>query len=313
MSTAGQPARASIADDARLSAWRALLDARVVVQTVTRRFEADADIVMEWYHLLLLLHEADGPLSQARIQETLGLSQSSVSRLLTRLEREHLIRREISQKDRRVNLMVLTPKGHDVLVRATPVYRAAVQHHFGARLADDEILGLAEVLSTLRGDGERRTESSGPELLTFGESVLSIDADAVVVGDVLVVRDALEPAVLLEASIHRTDDDIRHLRSLLAAMARLTTEPVEFFRSDWNLHRALVDLCRNDVLRTAYRTALDLLEAHVLDVTPTSNLDEYIARRLVVHSAIVDAVESGDPDRVRAAAHDHAFTGVRPY
>ncbi|HEX5568508.1 MAG TPA: FCD domain-containing protein, partial [Streptomyces sp.] len=147
-------------------------------------------------------------------------------------------------------------------------------------------------------------------LLQFGESLLSLGSGAVTVADAIHVRDALEPLVLMEAAQYRTQEDIVDCERILARMAGLLGDGKEFYLADWSLHRRLVSICRNKLLRQVYEGLLLTLEHHVDTVVPTEGLRDYLRRRLVVHTEIIDAIASGRADRVRQAAHAHAITSI---
>ncbi|MEU2614878.1 FCD domain-containing protein, partial [Micromonospora sp. NPDC007271] len=234
-----------------------------------------------------------------------GLSQSGTSRLVTRLEKSGLLKRVTSTADARAANLEITPAG-----------RAVVAQHrldFEQR-ALTALESLAESLAAPRGFTTPAPEPAGATepggILQFGESLLSLGAQAVTVADAIHVRDALEPLVLIEAAQYRTDEDIADCERILAEMAARLSDAKRFYQADWSLHRRLAGLCRNTLLRTVYEGLLSTLESHVDDVVPTEGLRDYLRRRLVVHTEIIDAIASGRVDRVRAAANAHAITGL---
>jgi DNA-binding MarR family transcriptional regulator len=103
---------------------------------------------LEWYHVL---HEVDrstkGMLRQADVQGRTQLAQYNVCRLVDRLEREGLVERHQCQLDGRNNVLVITAKGRALRRAMWPIYAAAIEEHFGARLSQAE----AEQLSALLG------------------------------------------------------------------------------------------------------------------------------------------------------------------
>jgi DNA-binding MarR family transcriptional regulator len=68
--------------------------------------------------VLLALYE-EGSLDQSALRDRLGLEQSSVSRLVDGLVRRGLVELQTGDRDRRVRLAALAPKGRDLLL-ATP-------------------------------------------------------------------------------------------------------------------------------------------------------------------------------------------------
>ncbi|WP_228797819.1 MarR family winged helix-turn-helix transcriptional regulator [Nocardia cyriacigeorgica] len=90
----------------------------------------------EYQALRRLAHADDGELRMQELAELIGLNQSSVSRLVARLESGGLTRRDLCPNDRRGVYTVITDKGRAMQRTAEPTYRMA----------------LAEVLEEAAGD-----------------------------------------------------------------------------------------------------------------------------------------------------------------
>lgn len=78
---------------------------------------------------VLDLLAAPGEGEQCRVQNLVGrvhLSQSALSRLIARLERDGLVERSLCLEDRRGVFVALTAKGRDLHAEALPVQRAAL-------------------------------------------------------------------------------------------------------------------------------------------------------------------------------------------
>lgn len=247
--------------------------------------------------LELLAGSPAGALPQRSIQESLGLSQSGTSRLATRMERSGLLRRTASPSDARASSLEITAEGRSVVAR----HRASFEEQ--ARLAISAMNSPVNAHTSLAP----HAETGG--VLRFGESMLSVASEAITVVDAINVRDVLEPLILIEAAQFRTDEDIRDCERILADMAARLGDAKRFYLADWALHRRLASICRNDLLHMMYLALLSTLQENVDDVVPTDGLNSYLRRRLVVHTEIIDAVASGDLERVRAAATSHAITG----
>ena len=78
-------------------------------------------------------------------QEVL-LSRSGLTRLVDRLERAGLLRREADPTDRRGSYAVLTDDGYDAVRRTWPRYARGIQEHFARHLQADEATPLAQAL-----------------------------------------------------------------------------------------------------------------------------------------------------------------------
>src|SRR5262245_42079332 len=124
-------ARARI-DDAELATWRAILNAHA---RVTQRIEADLRAAglppLGWYDVLWPLRQA--PEGRLRINELAGevvLSRTGLVRLVDRIERAGLLRREPVPEDRRGAYAVITDEGVEALRQMWPVYERGIRDYF---------------------------------------------------------------------------------------------------------------------------------------------------------------------------------------
>ncbi|CAM5253418.1 MarR family transcriptional regulator OS=Streptomyces tendae OX=1932 GN=GUR47_37145 PE=4 SV=1 [Streptomyces tendae] len=83
---------------------------------------------------------AEGPEAgdRCRVQNLVGrvhLSQSALSRLIARLEKDGLVQRSMCAEDRRGVYVTLTPRGRDLHAEILPLQRAALARTLGD---DDE-------------------------------------------------------------------------------------------------------------------------------------------------------------------------------
>ncbi|XVQ06448.1 FCD domain-containing protein [Spirillospora sp. CA-255316] len=303
-------------DESRLVAWRHVRSvSETVVERISTEMETRSGVSLDWYELLLQVWEGgQGRLLQSELKRHSRLSQSGISRMVSKMEQAGLLQREPVEHDRRNVEVVMTEAGKDVFLRATPIHNAAVQHHFGAWLSEKEIAAINGGLKKVARAGGRPDGADQDQLdqyVTFGKTVLALTSDSVTVSDAILVRDALEPLVLTDAARHITSDGVNELRRHVTAMSALIDDPAEFFRTDWKLHRVIATYCENQLLRDGYLNLLDIISSHLDNVVPTSNLDQYLHERLAVHARLVDAVASGDKHLVAQAAERHHFTSVR--
>ncbi|MFI5799524.1 MarR family winged helix-turn-helix transcriptional regulator [Streptomyces sp. NPDC051677] len=83
----------------------------------------------------ILASEAPREGDQCRVQNLVGrvhLSQSALSRLIGRLEKEGLVERSVCVEDRRGVYVALTRKGRDLHTEVLPLQRAALDRMLGA-------------------------------------------------------------------------------------------------------------------------------------------------------------------------------------
>jgi GntR family transcriptional regulator, transcriptional repressor for pyruvate dehydrogenase complex len=116
------------------------------------------------------------------------------------------------------------------------------------------------------------------------------------------VRNALEPIIYHHAARHRSEADIRALRSILANMAAHLDQPRAYARYNTAFHRRIAKLSPNAPLRSMYVTLLDFFEndlavENLPDAVHPDNID--------VHRQLVDAIEQGDMAELELAIRRH--------
>jgi DNA-binding MarR family transcriptional regulator len=128
-----------------LAAWRGFLrvHSSLFHQLDAELSDAD-DLPLRSYEVLLLLHDApQRRLRMTDLSRSVLLSPSGVTRLVDRLEREGLVRRERCPEDGRGYNAVLTDDGAARLRRARATHLAGVRRLFLDKLGDDDLLQLA--------------------------------------------------------------------------------------------------------------------------------------------------------------------------
>ena len=138
----------------QMIAWRRFLRAHALV---TRQLEAELlaeqRLPLASYDVLVQLVEAPGRrLRMSELAERVLLSRSGLTRLVDRLEREGLVRREVCDSDARGLFTVLTDAGLDRLRAASPVHLRGIAEHAVGRLDDDEAATLARLLARMVDD-----------------------------------------------------------------------------------------------------------------------------------------------------------------
>ena len=138
-------------DPAELATWRGFLR---VHSALTK--ELDAELLVEHGLTLssyeVLLHLATSPSGCARMSDLAGsalLSRSGVTRLVDRLERDGLVRREGVDGDARGLNAVITPAGRAAFERARRTHLAGVRERFLGPLSGEEREMLAQLWERL--------------------------------------------------------------------------------------------------------------------------------------------------------------------
>jgi DNA-binding MarR family transcriptional regulator len=134
-----------------VDAWMALNRAqRHAFETIEAELKSAGLPPLTWYDVLLeLWREPGGRLRQSELEHKMLFPQYGISRLVDRLEREKLIRRERCQDDARAYWVVISDKGLALRQRMWPLYAAAIQRHLGEKLSDQEAARIAEGLRKL--------------------------------------------------------------------------------------------------------------------------------------------------------------------
>jgi DNA-binding MarR family transcriptional regulator len=134
-------------DEREQFAWRGLrtmvsrLDAELA-----RRLSSESDLSLQDYALLVVLSEQpDRRLRPSALAEELGWERSRLSHHVSRMERRHLVKKEVCPEDGRGSFVVATPQGLDSLSSAAPGHVDAVRELFIDRLSGDQLDALGRL------------------------------------------------------------------------------------------------------------------------------------------------------------------------
>jgi DNA-binding MarR family transcriptional regulator len=139
-----------------LRAWQALLHAH---HHITGRLDAELreqhGLSLSDYDVLLRLARApDRSLRMTELAERVLLSPSGLTRLVDRLVREDLIRRDHLDGDARVVLATLTDQGRRLLLQAARTHLRGIRHHYTGRLSRGQLRNVASALESIVGPHE---------------------------------------------------------------------------------------------------------------------------------------------------------------
>ncbi|MGO7168864.1 MarR family winged helix-turn-helix transcriptional regulator [Rhizobium leguminosarum] len=134
--------------EAVTSAWTSIMRVR---ERLLGAIEADLKAAgmppLAWYDVLWeLTRSQDGKLRPYEIEERTLLAQYNLSRLLDRLEREGLVRREAFAEDGRGRWVLISDAGRKLRERMWTVYAKSIETHIGCRLAESEAKAIAGLL-----------------------------------------------------------------------------------------------------------------------------------------------------------------------
>ena len=134
-----------------VDAWIALNRAQhYVFEIIEAELKSAALPPLAWYDVLLeLWREPGGRLRQRDLEHKMLFPQYGISRLVDRLEREKLVRRERCEDDARACWVAISDKGLALRQRMWPIYAAAIQRHLGEKLSEQEAARIAQGLRKL--------------------------------------------------------------------------------------------------------------------------------------------------------------------
>jgi DNA-binding MarR family transcriptional regulator len=133
------------------AAWARLVR---VQQALLAGVEADLKAAgfppLAWYDALLELSRVpDGKLRPIDLGRAMLLPQYGMSRLLERMTRAGLVRREACPGDGRGQLIAITPEGGALRAQMWDVYAAAIERRVGTKLTGQEARQLDGLLCKL--------------------------------------------------------------------------------------------------------------------------------------------------------------------
>ena len=97
------------------------MSAHVLAEALDRQSRRDGGVPHTYYALLVILYEAGAHrLRMSELAAELRCSSSRLTHAVSSLERSGLVERRRSQEDRRVQHLVLTQAGEDMVRRVTP-------------------------------------------------------------------------------------------------------------------------------------------------------------------------------------------------
>jgi len=156
----------------RLDAWRAFLRAHAaVVGALEAELEAQRDLPLPWYDVLVSLSDAGGRLRMQDLADRVLFSRSGLTRLVDRMAAAGLVERERCEDDRRGTFAVLTSAGTARLREAVGVHLRGIHEHFTSHLSDTDVVALTSALAkVLRAetrtgpgpDGRDRGDAQAP-------------------------------------------------------------------------------------------------------------------------------------------------------
>jgi DNA-binding MarR family transcriptional regulator len=128
-----------------LAAWRGLLRVHAgLTKALDAELVREHDLPLSSYEVLLFLADApDGRLRMSELADGVLLSRSGLTRLVDRMERDGLLRRERCEEDQRGFYAEITGKGRELFAEARKTHLDGVRERFLDRLSPGDQRALA--------------------------------------------------------------------------------------------------------------------------------------------------------------------------
>lgn len=152
-------------DDERITAFGLFAEAYTgLVARFSGQLSGHGLSLVEFEVLVRLARSPEQRLRMTHLAGQVALTTSGITRVVDRLERAGLVRREACPSDRRGAWAVVTPAGVRRLTAALPGHLELLERHFSGRFTPDELATFTERLRTIRDDvhpAARPEETSG--------------------------------------------------------------------------------------------------------------------------------------------------------
>jgi DNA-binding MarR family transcriptional regulator len=137
----------ALLDRVELGAWRGLLRVHSrMTKALDAELIAEHGISLSSYEVLLFLADApDGRLRMSELADGVLLSRSGLTRLVDRMERDGVLRRERCEDDARGFNAIITAEGRDLFQSARRTHLDGVRELFLSQLSADELRTLARL------------------------------------------------------------------------------------------------------------------------------------------------------------------------
>ena len=115
-----------------------------LVRELDAELARDHDMPLSSYEVLLFLNDSeDGRMRMSELADSALLSRSGLTRLVDRLERQGLLKRERCESDARGWFAEITPEGRRVFGAARKTHLDGVRRAFLSHFSRDELRTLA--------------------------------------------------------------------------------------------------------------------------------------------------------------------------
>jgi DNA-binding MarR family transcriptional regulator len=147
----GNYSTAELLNEEELAAWRGMLRAHAeLTKELDAELAREHNLPLSSYEVLLYLADApEGRMRMAELADSVLLSRSGLTRLVDRLQREGLLKRERCESDARGYFAEITPKGRRLFDAARRTHLDGVRARFLSRFSRDELRAMGALWQKL--------------------------------------------------------------------------------------------------------------------------------------------------------------------
>jgi DNA-binding MarR family transcriptional regulator len=121
-----------VSDDKLAESWHELMGRyNQLTCRLDRELGAEHDLTSSEFEVLQQMHASNGQVRMAELADHVHLSQSALSRLVSRLEQDGLVRRDICSDDRRASWTEITAEGRARFKKARTTQRRILREEAG--------------------------------------------------------------------------------------------------------------------------------------------------------------------------------------
>ncbi len=139
-------------DQMELRLWLRMLTCTNLIETeVRQQLRRQFGITLARFDLLAQLARAPKGLTMGQLSKRLMVSNGNVTGLISRLEGEGLVERQVAPHDKRAQIVRLTERGDQAFSNMLPAHSAWIRQLFG-NLDPDDVLRLMNLLAKLKSN-----------------------------------------------------------------------------------------------------------------------------------------------------------------